>query len=108
MKTILLLIICAINFGLCNTTEQQVVKLRDTSSPKIDTVNFKTQLQPVFQKNCSPCHFPGGKMYEKMPFDKGETILSHEAGIVKRIKNENELIILKQFIRQNKIATNLH
>ncbi len=47
-------------------------------------------------------------MYEKMPFDKGETIISHEAGILKRLKNENELALIKQFIQQNKIQTELH
>ncbi|HVE60952.1 MAG TPA: hypothetical protein VNA26_03985 [Chitinophagaceae bacterium] len=102
MKTILLLITCAINFGLCNTIELQVEKVNDIPSPKVDTINFKTQIQPIFQKNCSPCHFTGGKMYEKMPFDKGETILSHEAGIVKRIKDTNELILVKRFIKEKK------
>ncbi len=108
MKTILLLIICAINFGLCNSTVQQGGEAKNIPSPRMDTINFKTQLQPILQKNCSPCHFTGGKMYEKMPFDKSETILNHEAGISKRFKNENELTILKQFIEQNKIVTNLH
>ena len=68
----------------------------------IDTNYFKTTIQPILQKNCTPCHFTGGKMYEKMPFDKGETIMSHEAGIVKRIKNEDELTLIKQFIRQSR------
>ncbi len=108
MKTILLLIICAISLMPCNTFDKQAGELKVIANPRIDTINFKKQLQPILQKNCPPCHFTGGKMYEKMPFDKGETIISHEAGISKRFKNENELTILKQFIQQNKITTNPH
>jgi len=108
MKTILLLIICAISLMPCSTLDKYAGKIKVIAIPRIDTINFITQLQPILQKNCSPCHFIGGKMYEKMPFDQGETIISHEACISKRFKNENELTILKQFIQQNKIVSKPH
>jgi len=66
-----------------------------------DTIHFTNQIQPILVKNCSPCHFTGGKMYERMPFDKDTTIINHEAGILKRIKGEENLMI-KTFIHQNK------
>ena len=66
-----------------------------------DTIHFASQIQPILVKNCSPCHFTGGKMYERMPFDKDTTIINHEAGILKRIKGEENLLI-KTFIHQNK------
>jgi hypothetical protein len=66
-----------------------------------DTIDFATQVQPILIKNCSPCHFTGGKMYEKMPFDKDSTIINHEKGILKRIKGD-ENVLLKTFIQQNK------
>jgi hypothetical protein len=65
-----------------------------------DTVNYNTEVLPVLQKNCSPCHFTGGKMYEKMPFDNSLTILSHEAGVLKRFNNKPEADLIKQFIQQ--------
>ena len=71
------------------------------ASGRKDTVDFKTQVQPILQKNCSPCHFTGGKLYQKLPFDKGETIIHHEVGIFKRIKKEEEIALIKEFIRQN-------
>jgi hypothetical protein len=40
-------------------------------------------------------------MYERMPFNKDTTIINHEAGILRRIKGEENLII-KTFIDQNK------
>ena len=70
----------------------------------MDTINFKTQVQPVLEKNCSPCHFPGGKLYEKLPFDKGETISNHTAGILKRIKKEEEVKLIRQYTAQNKVS----
>ncbi len=66
-----------------------------------DTIYFTSQIQPILVKNCSPCHFTGGKMYERMPFDKDTTIINHEAGILRRIKGEENLII-KTFIQENK------
>ena len=64
-----------------------------------DTIDFTSQVQPIFIKNCSPCHFTGGKMYERMPFDKDTTIINHEKGILKRIKGD-ENVLLKAFIQQ--------
>ena len=66
-----------------------------------DTIDFATQVQPILIKNCSPCHFTGGKMYERMPFDKDTTIINHAKGILKRIKGD-ENVVLKTFIQQNK------
>ena len=66
-----------------------------------DTIDFTSQVQPILVKNCSPCHFTGGKMYERMPFDKDTTIINHEKGILKRIKGE-ENIVLRTFIQQNR------
>ena len=66
-----------------------------------DTILFSSQVQPILVKNCSPCHFPGGKMYERMPFDKDTTIINHEAGVLRRIKGEENSII-KAFVQQNK------
>ena len=76
-----------------------------TSSPSIlsnDTISFTRQIQPILVKHCSPCHFTGGKMYKKMPFDKGETIVNHEVALLKRIKDEKEKALIQKFIVENK------
>jgi hypothetical protein len=64
-----------------------------------DTIHFASQIQPILVKNCSPCHFTGGKMYERMPFDKDTTIINHQAGILRRIKGEENTLI-RSFIEQ--------
>ena len=65
-----------------------------------DTIHFTSQIQPILIKNCSPCHFTGGKMYERMPFDKDTTIINQQAGILKRVKGEENTLI-RSFIQEH-------
>src|SRR5678815_5292131 len=74
---------------------------KDSIPPDTAIIDFNTRVKPIFVNHCSPCHFTGGKMYERLPFDKDTTIINHEAGILRRIKGEENLII-KTFIDQNK------
>jgi hypothetical protein len=86
-----------LGFGYKRTTQAELKPIILLT----DTIDFVKQVQPILVKNCSPCHFTGGKMYERMPFDKDTTIINHEKGILKRIKGD-ENILLKTFIEQNK------
>jgi hypothetical protein len=83
--------------------ESSTKKPSENSSHKTitlnDTIDFTSQIQPILVKNCSPCHFTGGKMYERMPFDKDTTIINHKAGILRRIKGEENALI-RSFIQQ--------
>jgi hypothetical protein len=99
----LIAIIYSLSFVFCNMMgEQYGKKAKVIAVAGSDTIDFKTQVQPIFQKNCTPCHFPGGKMYERMPFDKGQTIVAFKGKIAKRIKDGKDLALIKQFISQNK------
>jgi hypothetical protein len=68
-----------------------------------DSISFTTHIQPILVTRCSPCHFTGGKMYAKMPFDKAATILQPEArnGILRRIKDEQENELIKRFMEMD-------
>jgi hypothetical protein len=69
------------------------------SSVSNDTINFALQIQPILVSHCSPCHFTGGKMYEKLPFDKGETIVNHEAALLRRINDLKEKALIQKFVQ---------
>ena len=69
---------------------------------KQDTIQFASQIQPILVSRCSPCHFPGGKMYERLPFDKPETIINLNERLLKRIKDEKENSLISSFIEENK------
>src|SRR5438034_11832415 len=103
MKTILTLIICSGLFWYWHSGVNEK-ETKKNITPAKDSIDFRTTIQPIFQKNCSPCHFRGGKLYAKLPFDKGETIINHETGIFKRIKKEDEEMLIKKFIEENKKA----
>ena len=63
-------------------------------------VDFKTRIQPMLEARCQPCHFPGGKMYERLPFDRPETIRALGERLFTRIKDEREQELLRTFFTQ--------
>jgi hypothetical protein len=67
-------------------------------------VDFEKEVLPVLIKNCSPCHFTGGKMYERLPFDKAATLINNAEKILKRVGNDEKKAIVKEFILQNTIG----
>ncbi len=71
-----------------------------SSSETKQTIDFERQIKPIFQSKCMPCHFSGGQMYERLPFDKPETIRKLGTRLFTRIKDENDRRLIDQFIRQ--------
>ena len=103
MKTVLFILVLGV-FSLFFPFKKNipVTKFKSKSSSKVDTFYFQSKVLPILKKNCSPCHFPGGKMYGRMPFDQPGTIISHQAGALKRFKITEELSIVKNYIELNK------
>ena len=63
-------------------------------------IDFDTQLKPIFKSKCMPCHFSGGQMYERLPFDKPETIRKLGTRLFTRIKEENDRRLIEDFLHQ--------
>jgi hypothetical protein len=63
-------------------------------------VDFPTQIKPILEARCQPCHFSGGKVYARMPFDRPETIKTLGTKLFTRIKDENERRLISDFLRQ--------
>jgi hypothetical protein len=68
--------------------------------PKAQPVDFQTQIRPILEKRCQPCHFTGGKMYAKMPFDRPQTIHTLGEKMFTRIKDPKEQAILRAFLAE--------
>ena len=77
-----------------------VVKPATSSEPKA-RVDFDTQLKPIFQTKCMPCHFSGGKMYDQLPFDKPATIKKLGTRLFTRIKDEHDRKLIEDFLTQD-------
>ena len=99
MKLLVLFGIIFLWGWLESSTKKVGEKPAQKTITSIDTIHFTSQIQPILVKNCSPCHFTGGKMYERMPFDKDTTIINHQAGILKRVKGEENTLI-RSFIQE--------
>ena len=63
-------------------------------------VDFDTELKPIFKSKCMPCHFNGGQMYDRLPFDKPETIRKLGTKLFTRIKEENDRSKIEAFLNQ--------
>ena len=63
-------------------------------------IDFETQIRPLLQEKCSPCHFPGGRMYERMPFDREETIRTLGSSLETRLKDPVDIDLLRTFLAQ--------
>lgn len=70
------------------------------TAPTPAKVDFATQVKPILEARCQPCHFNGGKQYVSMPFDRAETIKSLGAKMLTRIKDEKEQRLIREFLAQ--------
>jgi|ERR671928_1970179 uncharacterized membrane protein len=75
----------------------------ETSSARID---FDKQVRPIFESRCTPCHFAGGTMYERLPFDRAQTIKTLGAKLFTRIKDEKEQSLIREFLKQQAEQSN--
>jgi len=69
-----------------------------TTSARVD---FESQIQPMLKSKCQPCHFSGGKMYDKLPFDRPQTIKTLGTKLFTRIQDENERKLIREFLAQD-------
>lgn len=69
-------------------------------SSKAGRVDFATQVRPILEARCRPCHFAGGKVYEHLPFDRPATITTLGTKLFTRIKDENERRLIRDFLSQ--------
>lgn len=75
-------------------------KPASSSAAATAKVDFSTQIKPILAAKCQPCHFSGGKVYAKMPFDRPETIKTLGTKLFTRIKDENERRLIRDFLAQ--------
>jgi hypothetical protein len=89
----LLLIVLLVVLGLvpapnCNAAGKTNVK----------PVSFESDIRPILEHKCQPCHFRGGKMYARLPFDQPQTIVKLGTRLFSRIKEEPQRQLILRFI----------
>jgi hypothetical protein len=66
------------------------------------SVDFVRDVRPILESRCKPCHFEGGRMYERRPFDRPETIRDLGERLFTRIKDEPSQAIIRRFLEQGR------
>ena len=82
-------------------TAALLIFFRLHTAPIPPTVDFKTQIQPILAR-CQPCHFAGGKMYERLPFDRPETVVKLGTKLFTRIHDEKQRELIRRFLAASK------
>src|SRR5262249_43938830 len=105
---LMLALILIAGFKTCNGTKPNVLTKSSTTMNKPATSTqtlaarptFASDITPILQSSCQPCHFQGGQMYEKLPFDKPETITKLGTKLFTRIKNEDQQRLIREFLSE--------
>jgi uncharacterized membrane protein len=103
---LMLTLILIAGFKTCTSTKPNALTKSSTAmnQPTISTQtlaakpDFASDIKPILQSRCQPCHFQGGQMYEKLPFDKPETITKLGTKLFTRVKNEDEQRVISEFL----------
>lgn len=66
------------------------------------TVSYKSNVQPLLESRCMPCHFAGGKVYAKLPFDKPQTVVTLGEKMFTRIKDPQSQALIRKFLAEQK------
>lgn len=60
-------------------------------------------VKQMLSTNCSPCHNPGGKMYERLPFDNPEVVRTHSTPISGRLNKPEDKKLLEDWLSENQL-----
>ncbi|MBI4548482.1 MAG: hypothetical protein HY707_10900 [Ignavibacteriae bacterium] len=72
--------------------DEKTVQTKDT------VYTFHNDVLPLLQSNCNPCHFSGGKVYKKLPFDDYKTVVSLGKKLTTRLKQKEQQAIINGWI----------
>ncbi|HEY6139280.1 MAG TPA: hypothetical protein VI670_16065 [Thermoanaerobaculia bacterium] len=77
--------------------------VRAAPRPPAAAPSFEAEIKPILQR-CTPCHFPGGKMYDKLPFDRPATVVKLGERLFTRIEKEDERATIRRFLAAQRSA----
>ena len=103
---LIMALLLAVGVSHCRRVRpQRAPAAAPTTATKID---FATQVRPLLEARCTPCHFAGGVVYARLPFDRPETIKQLGAKLFTRIKDEKEQRLLSDFLAQQAADNSAH
>ncbi len=82
------------------TTKHPVSAAHDT------LYTYQKNILPLLQANCNPCHFPGGKVYKKLPFNDYKTVASLGKKLNTRLKQKEQQAIILGWVQSGARESN--
>ena len=65
------------------------------SADKPKPVTFTADIAPLLAGKCQPCHFKGGKVFEKLPFDQYRTVVKIASRLNTRLKGADAQLVAR-------------
>ena len=101
MRSVVLIVLLTLSLQACQLDAREIPDTPwDKLVPPVKKIDFDSEIRPILQARCQPCHFQGGKVNDKMPFDKPETITRLGTKLFTRIKDEKERSVIREFLNQ--------
>ena len=71
---------------------------KSDGKPSREAYTFKRDIAPLLKNNCMPCHFAGGTVFAKLPFDDYATVKSKAKRLNTRLKEDEQKKIVDGWI----------
>jgi hypothetical protein len=96
VKVFLFLPIFVIGIGLV----ERGPRLQDKNPRRVDSakVSYIASIAPLLVKNCQPCHYPGGKVFKKLPFENYLVVKKLGLKLNTRFKTEEQQSLVKRWV----------
>jgi hypothetical protein len=90
---VLLALVCVWPSAVLRTTLAR--SQTSTAGGQAPIVTFTDDIGPLLSANCRPCHFKGGKVFDRLPFDQYKTALKLGSRLNTRFKGDNADLVTR-------------
>ena len=87
-----------VDFIYIGVTAPLITQDRKTDQQKDTVYTYRKNILPLLQANCNPCHFTGGKVYKKLPFDDYKTVAMLGKKLNTRLKQKEQQAVVNGWI----------
>ena len=81
-------------FSIQQSGSRKGSAMENVALPKA-VYTYQEHILPILKSNCGPCHFHGGKVYDKYPFDSYETVSSLGLKLNTRLKDKEKDVVIR-------------
>jgi hypothetical protein len=65
------------------------------ASVQQNSVTFTDRIAPLLREKCSPCHYEGGKVFDRYPFDQYDTVRKLGKRLNTRLKGQDAELVTR-------------